>query len=343
MGMTSRERVLAAIRHTEPDRVPYCELGVDRALAQRLMGWGNGVSQRANLEANTYSVEEAKALATELKMDNISYTIRAPVFAKKVPGLDGRLFYGEGLIRTEDDLAMLCLPDPYDDELYAEAEAFVANKGDFAAFFVTRIGIFPTMLSMGLEAFSIAVYENRSFVERLLDAYCNWLAVVAERVCQLDFDVFFSTDDMAFNTAPFFSPRLFRDLVAPRYRAIAPKITLPWMIHSDGNIMPLLDDLVGLGIHGIHPMEKGAMDPVVLKKDYGDRLCLWGNVDLNLLGAGTPQDVDDEVRGLIRDVAVGGGYIVTSGNSLAGYVLPDSARALSAAVQKYGHYPIAAA
>jgi uroporphyrinogen decarboxylase len=65
-----------------------------------------------------------------------------------------------------------------------------------------------------------------------------------------------------------------------------------------------------------------------------------GNVDLNLLGMGMPEDVDREVRGLIRDVGPGGGYIVTSGNSLAGYLKPENVLALSNAVQAYGRYPI---
>jgi uroporphyrinogen decarboxylase len=82
------------------------------------------------------------------------------------------------------------------------------------------------------------------------------------------------------------------------------------------------------------------MDIRTVKRDYSDRICLLGNVDLNILGMGTPQDVEAEVRGLIRDVAPGGGYIVTSGNSLAGYLKPENVWALSEAVQKYGRYPI---
>ena len=54
----------------------------------------------------------------------------------------------------------------------------------------------------------------------------------------------------------------------------------------------------------------------------------------------TPEEVDEEVRSLIRDVGPGGGYIVTSGNSLAGYLVPENVLALSRAVQKYGHYPL---
>jgi hypothetical protein len=339
MAMSSRERVLAALRCEEPDRVPYCELAVDRPLAQKLMGWGEPTTQAANLEANTFTPEESKALAARLKMDNINYVLRAPVYAQKSPGQDGRLFYGEGLIRTEADLALLQLPDPHEDSLYGPAEEFAKQKAGYAAWFITRIGIFPTMLSMGMESFCIALHENRPFVEAVLDRYCDWVAVVAERVCQLGFDAFVSTDDMAFKTAPFFSPLVFRELVLPRYQRVARKITLPWIVHSDGNLLPFIDDLLSLGIAGLHPNEKGAMDIRAMKRDYGGRLCLLGNVDLNILGLGSPADVDREVHDLIRDVAPGGGYIVTSGNSLAGYLRPENVLALSAAVQRYGRYP----
>jgi len=341
MEMTSRERVLTTLNRKEPDRVPYCELGIDRALAQRLMGWGKPTTQASNLEANAYTVDEAKALAAFLHLDNISYVLRAPVYAKKEAGQDGRLFYGEGLIKSEADLPLLQLPDPHDDSLYAGAEAFVRQKGEYAAWFVTRIGIFPTMLSLGTENFCLALFDNRPFIETVLDLYCDWIAVVAGRVCRLGFDVFASTDDMAFNTAPFFSPKVFRDLVLPRYQRVAKKITLPWIIHSDGNMLPFVDDLMSLGIAGLHPIEKGAMDIRAMKRTYGDRLCVLGNVDLNLLGMGSPDAVDQEVRELVRDVAPGGGYIVTSGNSLAGYLLPENVLALSRAVQRYGRYPLA--
>jgi uroporphyrinogen decarboxylase len=338
--MNSRERVLAALRREVPDRVPYFELGVDRTLACRMMGWGDPGGLAANLEANVFSVEEAKEIAARLHLDNITYVLRAPVYAHKVPGLDGRLFYGQGMIQSRDDLGLLQLPDPYDDALYAPAAEFASQKGEYAACLVTRIGIFSTMLSMGLETFSVALYEDRAFVEEVLDVYCDWSAVVAERVCRLGFDVYVSTDDMAFKSAPFFSPQLFRDLVLPRFRRVREQIALPWVTHSDGNMLPLLEDLIDLGIAGMHPMERGAMDIRAVKRDYGDRICVLGNVDLNLLGMGTPEDVDREVRELIRDVGPGGGYVVTSGNSLAAYVKPENVWALSEAVQKYGRYPL---
>jgi len=340
MVMSSRERVLVALKGEEPDRVPYCELSVDRALAKKLLRWGQPTSQAYDIEANIYSPEEAKAIASHLKMDNLFYVIRAPIWAHKISGKDGRLFYGDGMIKSETDLSLMQFPNADDDSFYSDARAFVSQKEDRAAFLITRIGIFSTMMSMGMENFCISLYENRPLVEEVLDRYCAWTTTVAAHACDLGFDVFVSTDDMAFNTTTFFSPSIFRNLVMPRYRRVREKITLPWVIHSDGNIVSFVDDLLTLGISGLHPNEKGAMDIRAMKQRYGKRLCLLGNLDLNILGMGTPEDVEREVLELIRDVGPGGGYIATSGNSLAGYLLPENVMALSAAVQKYGGYPL---
>lgn len=338
--MTSRGRVTAALRREQPDRVPWCELAVDRDLARRLLGWGEPRGEGYDMEAHPYSLDEALALAESLGLDNLSYVLRAPVYAHKIPGKDGRLFYGDGRIRTRGDLPLLELPDPRADELYAGAAEFVRHKGDYSAWFVTRIGIFPTTLSMGLETFSYALYEDRGLIETVLDKYVDWSVAVARRACELGFDVYVSTDDMAFRTGPFFSPEVFRDLVLPRYRRVAEHISIPWVLHSDGNMLPLMDDLLGLGIAGMHPFEKEAMDIVAVKRRYGDRLCVLGNVDLNILGMGTPRDVETEVRHLIDHVGPGGGYILSSGNSLAAYVRPENARAMSAAVRAFGAYPV---
>ena len=130
MAMTSRERVLAALARRQPDRVPYCELAVDRALAQQLMGWAGAPTPTGRMEQNAYTVEEAKALAAYLHLDNISYVLRAPVYAERHTGKEGRSFYGDGQIKSAADLPLLQLPDPQDEALYAEAAAFAREKGD---------------------------------------------------------------------------------------------------------------------------------------------------------------------------------------------------------------------
>ncbi len=337
---TSAERVATALRGEQPDRVPYCEVYLSRAFAAPLMGW-SPTAAHTNFEENEFSLDEAKAVAERLGMDNITYVLRAPVYADKEYGQEGTLFYGRGQIATQADLAMVRLPDPTDPALYTEAAAFAAGKGPFSAWFITRMGISPAMLSMGIESFCLALYDDLPLIERLLDLYVDWAEAVAERICGLGFDVFVTTDDIAHGTGPFFSPRVFRELVRPRLERLARKITIPWLFHSDGDVTSFLDDLVEVGITAIQPVEPRAMDIRAVKRRYGDRLCLCGNVDMDLLARGTTGDVDRTVRELIRDIAPGGGYIVTSGNSLAHYCRPENAQAMAAAVRRYGTYPIA--
>jgi uroporphyrinogen decarboxylase len=331
---------MAALNREEPDRVPCCELNIDRAFAAKLMGWTETPEVNALDEKTPFTVDEAKTISSVLGLDNIFYMRRQPVYCEIYRDAEGRVFPGRGKIKTRADLPIMDLPDPGKDAFYAEAEEFVKKKGDYAAFFLTRGGLAPTMLSMGIDHFSLSLYDDRDLVEAVLDVYFDWVTVIAERVSQLGFDLFCMADDFAFNMGLMFSPKMFREMLVPRYQRVREKLTIPWLFHSDGNITDAIDMLIEFGVVAIHPLEKGAMDIRAIKRDYGDRLCLFGNVDLVILGSGTPEGVDREVRDLIRDIGPGGGYVVTSGNSLADYLKPDCVLAISEAVRKYGRYPI---
>ena len=339
MSMNSCERVKAVFARQLPDRVPYCELYIDQVFAANLDFWEPSERQ-ALLQKKVLGVEEAKAVSRRLSLDNIFFPLLQPNYCEMHAGKDGRSFPGAGLIRTGADLAMVKLPDPYDDALYAEAESFARNKGEFAAFFITRSGLAPTMLSLGIDRFALALYDNLPLVEKLLDLYFEWAYVVAERVSRFDFDVYCTNDDFAFKTGMMFSPKMFRTLLAHRYKRLREKIKLPWVVHSDGNIYEALEIFSEVGVNGVHPCENAAMDIRAAKKNYGGRLCILGNVDMNLLAGGAPDQVDAEVKGLIKDLAPAGGYIVTSGNSLASYLKTENVLAMSQAVRKYGRYPI---
>ncbi|MFX0093399.1 MAG: uroporphyrinogen decarboxylase family protein [Candidatus Hodarchaeota archaeon] len=338
MEMTPKERVICALNLDEPDRVPYCEANIDPVVAAPLLKH----EPPKEFLGITYHrlVDEEVALSKFLRRDNISYRLRAPVFNEGPKGKDGRTFYGRGLIRSEKDLELLDFPDPYDDSLYIEAEEYAKKKGDFALCLSTRMGIQSTYMSMGLEEFFYALHDNPMLVEKVMNAYFEWTAVAVERICQLDFDFIWSSDDVAWKIGPLFSPKFFRDVVVPKMQKVAEKITIPWVHHSDGNILPLLDDFIDLGVKGIHPIEPTAMDINELKKNYGNKICLLGNIDLNTLSMGTPEQVDEEVKKRIREIGPGGGYIVSSGNSIAAYCKPENVIAMAEAIQKYGKYPI---
>ena len=310
-------------------------------MAQKIMGWvGEADIGTSSRSENPYTAEQSKAISAKLGLDNINFLFRAPTYAHSHAGVDGRRFVGAGMIKSADDLAMIKLPDPHNDSLYDEAAEFVAAKEDYAACWVTRIGFFQVVLGLGIEGFSLALYDQPDLIRRMLDMYFDWMEVAVEKMSKIGFDLFWSTDDFAHKTGLMFAPPVFHDLLAPYYHRIADKLTIPWVLHSDGDITAVMDFFLDMGVNGFHPIEKGAMDIVRVKQNYGDRACLLGNLDLNILGAGTPEDVEAEVEYLIKAAGEGGGYIVTSGNSLASYLKPECVLAIGPAVAKHGRYPL---
>ena len=339
MNYTPRERVMAALRREEPDRIPYCELAVDQMVAAQILGEPIPETM-LDRETNPRTVEEELALSQHMGRDNLTVVVRAPIFAHKERGIDGRPFYREGMIATEGDLERIELPDPHAEEMYRQVESVVRHRGEYPVFAGTRAGIFPTVLSLGYERFCYLLFDNPSLIEKVMDMYFSWEEVVVERLCEMGVDVIWTTDDLAWKAGPMFSPEVFRAMVMPRMRRVAEKITVPWVHHSDGNLMPILGDLLSLGITGLHPIEPGPMDLARMKREYGHRVCLLGNINLNTLGLGTPEQVEEEVRTRIREAGPGGGYIVTSANSIASYCRAENVLAMARAVRKYGTYPL---
>jgi uroporphyrinogen-III decarboxylase len=120
---------------------------------------------------------------------------------------------------------------------------------------------------------------------------------------------------------------------------VADAIGKPWVYHSDGNLFPVLDGLLRLGMDAIHPIQPSAMDIGTMKARYGSRVCIVGNIDLDYtLTLGPPEGVDREVKERIAAAGAGGGYIISSGNSLTDYCKTENVWAMSEAVHKYGKY-----
>jgi len=151
-------------------------------------------------------------------------------------------------------------------------------------------------------------------------------------------------DDLAYTEGLFFNPRLMREFLFPYYRQVAEIARareMPMIFHSDGDIRPIIPDLIEMGFNAIHPIEPKAMDIVEIKKTYGDRLCICGNIDLcYTLPRGTPEEVREEVRQRIRDCGPGGGYCLGSANSVTEYVPLANYLAMLDAWWDFGRYPL---
>lgn len=126
--------------------------------------------------------------------------------------------------------------------------------------------------------------------------------------------------DYCFNTGPFLSPALFAEFIAPYLKQLIQgyrELGFYTIKHTDGNIMPIIDQLVDAGPHALHSLDpQGGVDIAEVKRRYGDRVCLIGNVNCGLMDTGTDDEVIESARYALRHGMPGGGYIFSTSNCI---------------------------
>jgi uroporphyrinogen decarboxylase len=153
-------------------------------------------------------------------------------------------------------------------------------------------------------------------------------------------------DDYASNTNLIVSPRMFREFIKPQLVRLVKiareyRSDLRIMLHSDGLVEKLLPDFIEIGIDVIHPLEPvQLMDQDRVKQEYGKRISFLGGIDITRAMRGGQEDVIEEVRTRIRQLAPGGGYILAPSNHLQEDVPPQNVVTLFDAARSYGAYPI---
>jgi uroporphyrinogen decarboxylase len=144
----------------------------------------------------------------------------------------------------------------------------------------------------------------------------------AEQFAQAGVDIIITGDDVAGQNGLLLSRATWLEFLQPRLAATvqAVKRANPASFvfyHSDGNVAPLIPDLIATGIDILNPIQPECMDPAAMKRQYGDRLSFWGTVSVQrTMPFGKPADVRAEVRARIRDVGGGGGLILAPAHVL---------------------------
>jgi len=320
-----RERVLAALRGEIPDRVPFVELFVDHGFGVKLLG------------REDFTPPE---LAEALSLDGFWFQKFPPIKVEQEE-VGGRTFIVGGGVKSERDLELIDLPDPSTPQFWEDAEEFLEKyRGDYAVFLASNIGWDPVLLSLGLEGFSYALVDNPELIDRMVDLYTSWAAALVEAAQKLPFDFIWLGDDIAYKTGLMYSPDVFRRYFLPKGRRVAEAMgDIPWCYHSDGNLMEVMDDLLSLGMNAIHPIEPDAMDIEEVKRLYGDKVTLIGNIDLNYtLTLGSPQDAYEETKRRIQTIGRGGRYILSSANSITVYCKVECVLAMRQALLDWGWY-----
>jgi uroporphyrinogen decarboxylase len=219
-------------------------------------------------------------------------------------------------------------------------------KGRRAIVFLTHDGFeFTHYLRGGMDNLFMDYIENPGLVHELSEMILDYKIRLMQRAIDAGADAIVSGDDYAARKGPLMSPRHFREFVLPylaRSVAAAHAGGVPYIKHTDGNLWSILDMMVEAGIDALDPIEPIAgMDIGEVKRRYGDRLALVGNVDCTrLLPNGAPAEVEEAVKETLAKAAVGGGHILASSNSIHPAVRPENYRAMVAAARRWGRYPL---
>jgi hypothetical protein len=359
--MKPRERVLAALQRQPVDRIPYCEHLVDTDVAIRTIG-PHRMEQIMTRVRESMGEQDFEAVTNpsrsfergrrdpELRQLFFRFRVLLELLISQELQRDNLTFWGgagcfegvgtyllnpdqahlgasaDGVLKSFDDLDKMVFRQDID-QILSQAEEFIRHKGDLAACALVFLGIDPTWHSMGFETFCTACLEQPELVHEILGRVTDWYADITAQLCELDFDFIWAADDIAYNSAPFFSPRVYREVLLPHTRKVAAQITKPWIYHSDGNLLPLWKDLTSQGMNAIHPLEAGSMDLKQLKADYGDAITFVGGMDLRILEAGTVAETKEFARYLIETMGPTG-YIFCSSNSITPNVIPENYRAM---------------
>lgn len=251
---------------------------------------------------------------------------------------------GKGLIQDWPDLDRFPLPtlDQIDFSYFDQAGRYlppgmglIGAWGDIFTF---------TWEAMGFAEFSYALYERPEFVYHLFAELGKLAVRINEAMLSYDaVKAIWFSDDLAYRTGLLVSPVIYRQHLFPWLQQIGDlcrKAGRPFLFHSDGLLWDIMDDLMSCGISALHPIEPTAMDIREVKRRFGGRLCLIGNVDVDTLSRGMPEQVRTEVRSLLRQVAPEGGYCLGSSNTIPNYARLENYRAMLEEARRLGRYPI---
>ena len=163
-------------------------------------------------------------------------------------------------------------------------------------------------------------YEEPDEIHKLAEQRMSHELHRAEQLVKTSglIDGFMLCSDYCFNTSPFLSPDMFSEFVAPYLKRICDEyrsMGLYTIKHTDGNIMPIIDQMVQAGPDALHSLDpQGGVDLAVVKRLYGDKVALCGNVNCGLLQTGSVEEAAADVRRALRQGMEGWGYIFSTSN-----------------------------
>ncbi len=378
--MSSRERLLTALQHQEPDRIPF-DLGSTQVTGIHVIAY-----QRLREYLGLPAVEpticdevQGLALPDDDLIEKLGIDVRGlfPLnshnwrvnaidagdhweyhdewgLTQHKPRPDGLYFsvVKSPLDRpalTTEDVRTYAWPDTGDPRRVAGLRDLALkyrSQGQAVMIKGVLAGIFEMSQRVrGMQNLMIDLAANETlactFLDKMVELKIKFWEMALAQLGDL-VDVISEADDYGTQTSQLISPRMFRRIFKPRLQSLfarihqlAPQAKL--FFHSDGNIRPILPDLIEIGIDILNPVHITAtgMEPGALKRDFGQDVCFWGGgvETQNVLPFGTPQDVKDNVRRNIEALAPGGGYVFNTIHNIQADVPPQNIVAMIEALR----------
>ena len=359
--MNSKERILAALSKTQPDRVPIFEARIDESVMIDLARiLGIDVQQPGTGEGGLYSEASSEILdlhcllVKELGLDGMSYQFSSGL--ERIGHERGRDKYGrvyhlsehgdpvvlEGPIKEPPDIKRYDMVSKLKPDDFAKVQYIIDKVGKDRAHFMSINDPFKTswLLRGGMENLLVDYKLDPGLVHGLARIATDFSMAVVDMAAKIGVDILMLNGDLAGERTTFISPEDFREYVKPYHGETvdyAHRKQLKMVKHTDGNAWSILDDFVEVGFDGFHPVQPQCMDLAEVKEHLTGKACVLGNIDCrDLLPSGTEEEVEEAVKEAIEKAAAGGGYIISSSNSIHPGCKAENYLAMVRAAHKYG-------
>ena len=365
--MTSRERVLAAIQHRQPDRVP---IDIGGSGFSTIIGSAyERLKERLGVESETsYMKRKSRSVILDERVARRLHTDTRPLLVEN-PDDWQDIYFQDGSFRDEfgvvwsragdghyaptgsplrdatlSDLDAFPWPDPRNPgrtrNLHLKAQQLYEGT-DYAIILTLPVGfVHLSQYLRGYEQWLMDIVLNPEFFDALLDRVLRWWleltdAVLAEAGPYVD--IVAIGDDVAFHDRPMVDLDRYRRLFKPRHKQMIDLVKekthgAKVLYHCCGSVRSLVGEFIDIGVDALNPVQVSSadMDTSVLKAEYGDRICFWGAIDTgHVLPAGSVDDVQSEVQKRIKDLESGGGYVLDSVHNIKEDVPPENILAMA--------------
>lgn len=250
------------------------------------------------------------------------------------------------VVNDRDQWQKLRFPDPrLPERIQQPRRALELVDGELAVVAAVRGPFSAAWMLAGMENISRWVIKEPDLLEDVLREMGRWNTALGLFLIENGVDAIMIHDDWGMNMGTLVKPehwkRHFLPYIAEEVQALAATGT-PVIMHSDGNLNAILDEIMQLPISALNPIQRNAgMDLAAMKRTYGNRICLIGNVSASVtLPHGEPDDVELEVLECIRDAGPGGAYIMAPDHSYHSAIPIENIWRVFDTCKAYGEYPL---